>query len=119
MIRELIVFFVGIFTGAYIAYQEGKISSKLDFLGSYLDTFSAKLETQNQQLISIENTSYRDPNQDLKECKICFESSGLSYMLDCGHLPFCKRCSHRLLMDKFPRCPICRRYIKGRKRAFY
>ena len=25
MIRELIVFFVGIFTGAYFAYQEGKI----------------------------------------------------------------------------------------------
>ena len=34
MIRELIVFFVGIFTGAYFAYQEGKISSNLNFLWS-------------------------------------------------------------------------------------
>ena len=51
------------------------------------------------------------------DCKICFENTDSYWILQCGPGFFCEKCSQRLLEDKNP-CPICRKNITSRNRAF-
>ena len=85
--------------------------------------FKAQSENQHKrQVYETQNNLTQnniEQNNHVTECKICFENTESSWILDCGHLPFCETCSQKIFAEKVPKSPICRSRIKIRRRAFY
>ena len=50
-------------------------------------------------------------------CHMCWRPPTASYLLNCGHLPFCNDCS-LLFINERKKCPICKTYVTSRHRAF-
>lgn len=59
------------------------------------------------------------PAIDILGCKICYESHGAQFILDCGHLPFCDNCCESIFSQSEPKCPICRKKITQKMRAYF
>ena len=78
---------------------------------SFPDAVKVVMESNNSDTDELSNSN---TNTD---CKICFENTDSYWILGCGHGFFCEKCSQRLLNDKKP-CPICRKNITSRNRAF-
>ena len=55
-------------------------------------------------------------------CQYCLRvPNGLSFSLNCGHLPFCNQCSQSILYNKvFSKrvCPICKKEVISRQQVF-
>ena len=55
-------------------------------------------------------------------CQFCLRvPNGLSFSLNCGHLPFCNQCSQSILYNKvFSKrvCPICKKEVISRQQVF-
>ena len=53
-------------------------------------------------------------------CCICSETPERMYIfMDCGHLPFCEKCSNTIMKTKQRQCPICRKKVKKAVKAFF
>ena len=50
-------------------------------------------------------------------CQMCSRSLAVSYILNCGHLPFCDECSSLFIYDR-KKCPICNTCVISRQRAY-
>ena len=50
-------------------------------------------------------------------CHMCWRPPTASYLLNCGHLPFCNDCS-LLFINERKKCPICKTSVTSRHRAF-
>ena len=50
-------------------------------------------------------------------CHNCLRSPTASYLLNCGHLPFCDNCSISFIRER-KKCPICKTFVTTRHRAF-
>ena len=50
-------------------------------------------------------------------CHMCLRSPAASYILNCGHLPFCSECS-LLFIHERKKCPICKTCVTSRQRAY-
>ena len=50
-------------------------------------------------------------------CHMCLRSPTASYVLNCGHLPFCEDCSI-LFIRKGKKCPICKSLVTSRHRTY-
>ena len=57
-------------------------------------------------------------NKTTFKCHFCCKTVQISYMLNCGHLPFCEICSKMILDSKEPNCPVCNKKVNERHRAF-
>ena len=55
-------------------------------------------------------------------CQYCLQvPNGLSYSLNCGHLPFCNQCSQSILHNEILSkriCPICTEKVISRQKVF-
>ena len=58
-----------------------------------------------------------EENKTKFTCHFCLETIQVSYMLNCGHLPFCEQCS-KTILEKKSKCPVCNKNVNGRKKAF-
>uniref|UniRef100_H2YX87 RING-type domain-containing protein n=1 Tax=Ciona savignyi TaxID=51511 RepID=H2YX87_CIOSA len=61
------------------------------------------------------NKAGKSPNPPLKdsECSLCVDAPANIAVYDCGHVCLCEACSKKLLqVERFPKCPICRKMIK-------
>lgn len=45
------------------------------------------------------------------DCRICFENSIESVLVNCGHSLTCHDCGMKLLQSRDPQCPVCRQRI--------
>ncbi|KAH7960972.1 hypothetical protein HPB49_025485 [Dermacentor silvarum] len=45
------------------------------------------------------------------DCRICFENSIESVLINCGHSLTCHDCGLKLLQSRDPQCPVCRQRI--------
>ena len=103
------------------AFLKFKNSSLLT--NTYLHSFSSYLEIKKSQ--ARQNSPLHEEKNVIRlECKICFESlkseESSLWILDCGHLPFCDKCSEQILNEgSNSKCPICRVKITDRKRAYF
>ena len=50
-------------------------------------------------------------------CHMCLRSPAASYILNCGHLPFCSECSDLFIRER-KKCPICKTFVTSRQRAY-
>ena len=50
-------------------------------------------------------------------CHLCLRSPAASYVLNCGHLPFCNECCDFFIREK-KKCPICKTFVKLKQRAY-
>ena len=48
---------------------------------------------------------------------MCLRSPTASYLLNCGHLPFCNDCSLIFIREN-KKCPICKTCVTSRCRAY-
>jgi hypothetical protein len=71
-------------------------------------------------LLSQTTTSTINYNndEDLNICKICFERKCNIICIPCGHFMFCNVFIERIMLDIFPQCPVCRKYISREQRVY-
>ena len=50
-------------------------------------------------------------------CHMCLRSPTASYILNCGHLPFCNECSTLFIRER-KKCPICKTFVTSKQRAY-
>ena len=50
-------------------------------------------------------------------CHMCLRPPTASYLLNCGHLPFCNDCSLLFIKER-KKCPICKTCVTSRHRAY-
>ena len=50
-------------------------------------------------------------------CHLCLRSPAASYVLNCGHLPFCNECCDFFIRER-KKCPICKTFVKSKQRAY-
>ena len=76
----------------------------------YLTEKVKEIENKNPK----ENISTKDP------CIICSAPVNGFYVLNpCGHASICKSCCMTLMMQKFAKCPMCRRPIKDYTKIYF
>ena len=80
------------------------------------DYISSRKKISSENSTKIEE-NLQNPN--IFSCKICYESHGPQFILDCGHLPFCDNCSENIFSEIEPKCPICRKKITQKMRAYF
>jgi rubrerythrin len=80
------------------------------------DYISSRKKISSENSTKIEE-NLQNPN--IFSCKICYESHGPQFILDCGHLPFCDNCSENIFSETEPKCPICRKKITQKMRAYF
>jgi len=71
-------------------------------------------------LLSQTTTSTINYNndEDLNVCKICFERKCNRICIPCGHFMFCNVCIEQIMLDIFPQCPVCRKYISREQKVY-
>jgi len=87
-----------------------------------LKAYMHRKNSSNSSSASSENSTKTENNLpaiDILGCKICYESHGAQFILDCGHLPFCDNCSESIFSESEPKCPICRKKITQKMRAYF
>ena len=50
-------------------------------------------------------------------CHMCLRSPTASYVLNCGHLPFCEECSNLFIREK-RKCPLCKSKVISKQRVY-
>jgi len=78
-------------------------------------------ETLNRNvidLIAVMDKFINYNNEDLNKCKICFERKCNTICIPCGHFMFCNPCIEQVMLDIFPRCPVCRKHISKQQRVY-
>ena len=50
-------------------------------------------------------------------CHMCLRSPTASYVLNCGHLPFCEECSN-LFIRETRKCPLCKSKVISKQRVY-
>ena len=50
-------------------------------------------------------------------CHMCLRSPTASYVLNCGHLPFCEKCSN-LFIRETRKCPLCKSKVISKQRVY-
>jgi len=83
-------------------------------LKGYMNT--SNLNNSSENSTKIEENLLK-PN--IFSCKICYESHGPQFIFECGHLPFCENCSENIFRESEPKCPICRKKITQKMRAYF
>jgi len=104
--------------GNFSESSKSKISTMCN---QYLER-AAKLKAyMHRNNSSSENSKTENnlPAIDILGCKICYESHGAQFILDCGHLPFCDNCCESIFSESEPKCPICRKKITQKMRAYF
>ena len=73
------------------------------------------------QIFKPESPSKNDESKDEGVvCCICSEPPERMYIfMDCGHLPFCEKCSNSIMKTKQRQCPICRKKVRKAVKAFF
>ena len=79
----------------------------------------------HDQVMIIERQKSDDKIEGIKStmpmshfiCHNCLRSPTASYLLNCGHLPFCNECSASFIRER-KMCPICKTCVTTRHRAF-
>jgi len=84
-----------------------------------LKAYMNRNNSSNSSSASSENSKSEKSPTDIFSCKICYESHGPQFILDCGHLPFCDNCSESIFSESEPKCPICRKKITQKMRAYF
>ena len=97
------------------AYISRKNSSNLPITTHISDGTEPDLKNSSDNSKKEENL----PITNIFSCKICYESHGPQFILDCGHLPFCDNCSESIFSECEPKCPICRKKITQKIRAYF
>jgi len=97
------------------AYISRKNSSNLPITTHISDGTEPDLKNSSDNSTMEENL----PITNIFSCKICYESHGPQFILDCGHLPFCDNCSESIFSECEPKCPICRKKITQKIRAYF
>jgi len=84
-----------------------------------LKAYMNRNNSSNSSSASSENSKSEKSPTDIFSCKICYESHGPQFILDCGHLPFCDNCCENIFSQSEPKCPICRKKITQKMRAYF
>jgi len=86
-----------------------------------LKAYMNRNNSSNSSSASSENSKMENnsPVIHILGCKICYESHGPQFILDCGHLPFCDNCCESIFSQSEPKCPICRKKITQKMRAYF
>jgi len=112
----------------HLAIQKEKFSesskSKISNMSKqYLErTEKLKDYISSRKKVSSENSTKIEENllkPNIFSCKICYESHGPQFIFECGHLPFCDNCSENIFSETEPKCPICRKKITQKMRAYF
>ncbi|XP_075540711.1 E3 ubiquitin-protein ligase neur isoform X2 [Dermacentor variabilis] len=86
--------------------------TKLRLVGSKRGLPVAESEQSPEPKVEKSTTkttpSIEEPDTD---CRICFESSIESVLINCGHSLTCHDCGLKLLQSRDPQCPVCRQRI--------
>ena len=81
-----------------------------------------KLKLQNNGSSSSSEKNQESEEKEITyQCSICFQFPEPVFSLDCGHLPFCDKCSNEFISNKNKAkriCPICRKIVKKKNRLF-
>ena len=100
--------------------KDGKTSLYLAIQNGHLEI--AKLLRECDPTIDVESAELLfkklEENKTKFTCHFCLETIQVSYMLNCGHLPFCEKCSKTILEKKVSKCPVCKKSVKERYKAF-
>ena len=97
-----------------IASKSNEYSKRAEKLKGYMNT--SNLNNSSENSTKIEENLLK-PN--IFSCKICYESHGPQFIFECGHLPFCDSCSENIFRESEPKCPICRKKITQKMRAYF
>ncbi|XP_078488310.1 neuralized-a protein isoform X2 [Ciona intestinalis] len=66
------------------------------------------------------NNDNGDGEKKDSECSLCVDAPANYAIYDCGHVCLCEACSKKLLqIERFPKCPICRKPIKDVMKLYH
>jgi len=97
-----------------ISYNCKQYLERAEKLKGYMN--ASNLRNSSENSTKIEENLLK-PN--IFSCKICYESHGPQFIFECGHLPFCDNCSENIFSESEPKCPICRKKITQKMRAYF
>ena len=104
--------------GAEIDARDLKNLSPVHYANKFGDHEIVKY-LMNKKEENDTKSNFEEHNSKKIICRVCLEPPDASYiLLGCGHMPFCSECSKHLLDTSNPKCPICRKNVKDRHRAF-
>nr|XP_009859191.1 neuralized-a protein isoform X2 [Ciona intestinalis] len=83
----------------------------------------ASVSTQGASGIAppdVREAGSNDGEKKDSECSLCVDAPANYAIYDCGHVCLCEACSKKLLqMERFPKCPICRKPIKDVMKLYH
>lgn len=59
------------------------------------------------------NPKKKRSSKSISPCAICFNERKKTVLAPCGHKTICKRCTSRIMEERKPICPICRKPIES------
>ena len=107
-------------------HQCGQCSQSFKYennLKTHIEYVHRKNDIENCSNLQIHNDG--GANEEIESttpmsqfiCHMCLRPPTASYLLNCGHLPFCNECS-LLFINERKKCPICKTSVTSRHRAF-
>ena len=105
--------------------EDGKTPLMLALTNGHLETAKFLQKSVYMQLYPMMKTKSAElmfkkseENKTKFACHYCLKTVQGSYMLNCGHLPFCEHCSKTILEQKDPKCPVCNKNVRERNKVF-
>ena len=108
------------------SHQCGQCSQSFKYennLKTHIEYVHRKNDIENCSNLQIHNDG--GANEEIESttplsqfvCHMCWRPPTASYLLNCGHLPFCNECSASFIRERKV-CPICNTCVTTRHRAF-
>ena len=97
-------------TPLYLAIQNGN----MEIAKKILHKSDPTIDIKSAELMF----NKMEENKTKFACQNCKKTIQVSYMLNCGHLPFCEHCSKAILERKVSKCSVCNKNVKERNKVF-
>jgi hypothetical protein len=99
------------------AAAEAEAAAKRQQLVAELAALDLRTKQVQAELGSGSGTPH--PDAEETQCVVCMDAAKDRAVRPCMHVCVCETCAQLLMMEKTPRCPVCREPIQHIERVFF